>query len=97
MALLSRRGRRRREVPAPAPSLYPPGESLLEQLPLEILQTVFIESQNIDLVWTSKAIFVSLGYKPSQWLFMQFFANKSIQCFRMRSLISSLTESPHIL
>ncbi len=79
MALISRRGRRRREGSTPTPSLYPPGESLLEQLPLEILQLVFFKSHNENLVFTSKSLFACLGYKPSEWLFMQFYSHECIQ------------------
>ena len=76
MALISRRGRRRRASPTPTPSLYPPGQSLLEQLPLEILQTVFIESENEELVTVSKSIYACLGYKPCEWLYLAFLRKK---------------------
>lgn len=79
MALISRRGRRRRESPPQRLSLYPPGDSLLEQLPLELLQLVFFKSHNENLVFTSKAIYACLGYKPSEWLFTNFYSHECIQ------------------
>jgi hypothetical protein len=75
---LSTRGRRkparaRRQVIKA--SAYPAGESALEQLPLEILTSIFIESQNLNFVRTSKTIFAKLGKSPSDWLILEFFGH----------------------
>ena len=80
MPRISRRGRRGKvEVaPTPTPTPYPPGQSPLEQLPLEILQTVLLESSNEKFVTTSKTIWTNLGYKPSEWLYTQFLKRKRI-------------------
>jgi hypothetical protein len=70
---------RRRRKPARArqqetkSSAYPVGESVLEQLPLEILTSIFIESQNLNFVRISKTIFARLGQSPSDWLILEFF------------------------
>jgi hypothetical protein len=56
-------------------SAYPAGESALEELPLEILTSIFIESQNLKFVRTSKTIFARLGQSPSDWLILEFFGH----------------------
>jgi hypothetical protein len=80
MALISRRGHRRRESPTPAPSLapslYPPGQSPLEQLPLEILHVLLLDSQNEQLVIVSKMIYARLGREACPWLFNKFYLEK---------------------
>jgi hypothetical protein len=52
---------------------YPVGFSPLEQLPVEILTQIFLESQNVDFTRTSKAIYNVLGHNPSEWLIFEFF------------------------
>lgn len=77
---LSRRRRRKpaqlHSVREPATPPHPPGRSPLEELPVEIFDQIFCESQNIDFVLTSKTIFARLGY-PSDSLVLAFF-----QCFK---------------
>jgi hypothetical protein len=65
---------RRRKPPGPvvAVARAPIGQSALEQLPLEILTSIFIESQNLAFVRTSKTIFAALGQSPSEWLILEF-------------------------
>jgi len=50
-----------------------PGQSWLEQLPLEILTQVFLYSDNTELVFVSKSVYQNLGINPSEWLVLEFF------------------------
>jgi hypothetical protein len=76
---LSRRRRRKpvsaRPVQQQTTPLHPPGQSLLEKLPVEIFNQIFCESQNVEFVLTSKSIYARLAY-PSEWLVVEFF-----QCY----------------
>lgn len=73
---LSARRRRRPQLSTPISlkTSAPAGTSLLEQLPYEILVQIFIFSQNVELPQTSKTLFARLGYEPSDWLMLEFFA-----------------------
>jgi hypothetical protein len=73
---LSRRRRRKRVSARPVQQqitpLYPPGQSPLEQLPIEIFNQILCETQNVEFVLTSKSIYARLGY-PSDSLVVEFF------------------------
>ena len=76
MPLNTRRRRRplaKNQVSSPI-VLYPVGLSPLEQLPVEILTQIFVESQNVDFTRTSKAVYNVLGRSPSEWLIFEFFS-----------------------
>jgi len=56
----------------PKTPVFPPGKSLIESLPPELLIQIFITSQNTDFVLVSKSIYYLLGCQPSDSLLVEF-------------------------
>lgn len=93
MPLRSRRRRKKPMLSRPENrSPYPPGQSPLELLPVEILCNIFVESQNTEFVLTSKIIYSTVGKNPSNWLLLNFFGHNISKhsCERTSTLFTVL-------